>query len=196
MNAVSGMRRNLRVTSQNCRTASGAHSGPAELGIWSVLFVSAQRRRIYLEAQARIPHLSGTCTEFANKPKKRIKRDKPEQLAAPEVVNEVWAMDFMHGQLQDGHCIRLLNIIDDFNREGLGIEIDFSLPSERVIRVLENIIEWRGCPREIRCDDARIHERHFSSLGCEKKNPHLYIQPGKPQQNGYAERHNRTMRYD
>ena len=66
------------------------------------------------------------------KPKKRIKRDKPEQLTVPGVVNEVWSMDFMHDQLQGGRCIRLLNVIDDFNREGLGIEIDFSLPSERV----------------------------------------------------------------
>ena len=45
-------------------------------------------------------------------------------------------MDFMHDQLQDGRCIRLLNVLDDFTREGLGIEIDFSLPSERVIRAL------------------------------------------------------------
>ena len=81
------------------------------------------------------------------KPKKRIKRERPEQLSVPEAINEVWSMDFMHDQLQDGRCIRLLNVIDDFNREGLGIEIDFSLPAERVILSLENIIEWRGCPK-------------------------------------------------
>ena len=53
-------------------------------------------------------------------------------------------MDFMHDQLQGGRSFRLFNVIDDFNREALGIEIDFSLPSERVIRALNQIIEWRG----------------------------------------------------
>lgn len=89
------------------------------------------------------------------KPKKRIKREKPEPLAVPDTINHTWSMDFMHDQLEDGRCIRILNIIDDFNREGLGIEIDFSLPSERVIRVLEQIFEWRGAPRKIRCDMAQ-----------------------------------------
>ena len=56
-------------------------------------------------------------------------------------------MDFMHDQLADGRSIRLFNVIDDYNREGLCIEVDFSLPSERVIRSLDRIIEWRGNPR-------------------------------------------------
>jgi putative transposase len=60
----------------------------------------------------------------------------------------------LHDQLQDGRCIRLLNVIDDYNRECLGMKIDFSLPSERVIRTLENIMEWRGKPATIRCDNG------------------------------------------
>jgi putative transposase len=75
------------------------------------------------------------------KPKKRMVRIKPEPLAVPEVLNQTWSMDFMHDQLQDGRGYRLFNVIDDFNREALGIEADFSLPSERVIRSLEQIIE-------------------------------------------------------
>jgi putative transposase len=131
------------------------------------------------------------------KPKKRINRDKPERLTVPEAVNEVWSMDFMHDQLQNGRCIRLLNVIDDFNREGLGIEIDFSLPSERVIRVLENIIEWRGCPREIRCDNGPEYVSGIFQAWAAKRGIRVrYIQPGKPRQNGYAERYNRTVRYD
>lgn len=131
------------------------------------------------------------------KPGKRRKRDKPEQLAVPETVNQVWSMDFMHDQLQDGRCIRLLNVLDDFTREGLGIEIDFSLPSERVIRALENIIEWRGCPREIRCDNGPEYVSGIFQSWAEKRGIRIrYIQPGKPQQNGYAERYNRTVRYD
>ena len=88
------------------------------------------------------------------KPRKRLKRENPEPLSVPEGINHIWSMDFMHDQLRDGRTIRLLNVIDDFNREGLGIEVDFSLPSERVIRMLEQIIEWRGCPKEIRCDNG------------------------------------------
>lgn len=60
------------------------------------------------------------------KPRKRLVRDKPEPLSVPQTVNEVWSMDFMHDQLVDGRSIRLFNVIDDFNREALGIEIDFS----------------------------------------------------------------------
>ncbi len=58
----------------------------------------------------------------------------------------------MHDQLVDGRCLRLFNVIDDFNREGLGIEVDFSLPAERVTRVLNQIIEWRGKPACLRCE--------------------------------------------
>lgn len=88
------------------------------------------------------------------KPKKRLVREKPEPLSEPTALNQVWSMYFMHDQLSDGRNIRLFNVIDDFNREGLDIEVDFSLPSERVIRSLERIIEWRGRPDRIRCDNA------------------------------------------
>ena len=62
------------------------------------------------------------------KPRKRLKRDQPDTLAAPDAPNAVWSMDFMADQLGDGRPFRLLNVLDDFNREGLGIEVDFSLP--------------------------------------------------------------------
>lgn len=131
------------------------------------------------------------------KPKKRIKRDMPEPLSVPEAINEVWSMDFMHDQLQNGRSVRLFNVIDDFNREGLGMEIDFSLPSERVIRSLEQIIEWRGCPAEIRCDNGPEYISTTLQRWARKKSIKLrHIQPGKPQQNGYVERYNRTVRYD
>ena len=71
------------------------------------------------------------------KPRKRLVREKPEPLAVPEATNQVWSMDFMHDRLEDGRNLRLFNVIDDFNREALGIEVDFSLPSERVIRAFE-----------------------------------------------------------
>lgn len=59
-----------------------------------------------------------------------------------EVPNHIWSMDFMADRLADGRPIRTLNVLDDFNREGLDIEVDFSLPAERVVRNLNRIIEW------------------------------------------------------
>lgn len=131
------------------------------------------------------------------KPKKRLTREKPEPLAQPETINQSWSMDFMHDQLSDGRSFRTFNVIDDFNREGLCIEVDFSLPSERVIRALNQIIEWRGKPKEIRCDNG---PEYISSKIMEWAEQHQiclkHIQPGKPQQNAYVERYNRTVRYD
>ena len=92
------------------------------------------------------------------KPRKRLKREKPDDLVVPEQPNEVWSMDFMADRLGDGRQFRLLNVLDDFNREGLGIEIDFSLPAERVVRALNQIIEWRGAPRKIRVDNVLCPE--------------------------------------
>jgi len=67
------------------------------------------------------------------KPEKRLKRDKPVTLAAPSTINETWSMDFMHDQLEDGRSFRLLNILDDCNREELGIEVDFSIPVDTYV---------------------------------------------------------------
>ena len=130
------------------------------------------------------------------KPKNRIEREKPEPLRVPESINECWSMDFMHDALEDGRAFRLFNVIDDFNREGLGIEADFSLPGERVIRTLEQIIEWRGKPLAIRCDNGPEYISTAVTQWAEKQNIRLeFIQPGKPQQNAYIERYNRTVRY-
>ena len=131
------------------------------------------------------------------KPRHRLVREKPLPLAVPTAINQSWSMDFMHDQLADGRSIRLFNVIDDYNREGLGIEADLSLPSARVIRSLERIIEWRGKPTAIRCDNG---PEYISGTLIEwAKTRHIrldYIQPGKPQQNAYVERYNRTVRYD
>ena len=79
------------------------------------------------------------------KSRKRLKRDIPDALAVPEAPNITWSKDFLADRLAEvGRQFRLLNVLDDFNREGLGIEVDFSLPAERVIRSLNRIIEWRG----------------------------------------------------
>lgn len=131
------------------------------------------------------------------KPKKRLIREKPDSLSVPQSINECWSMDFMHDQLQSGRSYRLFNVIDDFNREGLVIEVDFSLPAERVIRALDQVIEWRGKPLHIRCDNGPEYISHLLAQWAEKhKITLLFIQPGNPQQNAYVERYNRTVRYD
>jgi len=131
------------------------------------------------------------------KPRKRLVREKPEPLTVPTAKNEVWSMDFMHDALSDGRSFRLFNVLDDFNREGLGIEVDLSLPASRVIRALDQIIEWRGQPSVIRCDNGPEYVSHELRAWAAKRTIRIeFIQPGKPQQNAYIERFNRTVRYD
>ena len=131
------------------------------------------------------------------KPKKRLHRDKPEALAVPDDINTVWSMDFMHAELSNGQSFRTFNVIDDFNREGLGIEVDLSLPALRVIRSLNQIIEWRGKPKAIRCDNGPEYISHALAHWARRQEIKLmFIQPGNPQQNAYVERYNRTVRYD
>lgn len=131
------------------------------------------------------------------KPRRRLTREKPAPLAVPHRSNQVWSMDFMQDGLSDGRSIRLFNVIDDFNREALGMEIDFSLPSARIIRALERIIEWRGKPQAIRCDNGPENISGLIQAWADRMGIRLaYIQPGKPQQNAYVERFNRTVRYE
>jgi putative transposase len=131
------------------------------------------------------------------KPRKRLVRQTPQPLSVPERINEVWSMDFMHDQLHDGRCFRLFNVIDDFNRESLGIEVDLSLPAQRVIRSLNQIIAWRGKPKAIRSDNGPEYISDVFKQWAVDSNIELrYTQPGNPQQNAYVERFNRTVRYE
>ena len=131
------------------------------------------------------------------KPKRRIKRNKPVPLAVPDKINQSWSMDFMHDALTDGRAFRLFNVIDDYNREALTVEIDFSLPAQRVIRSLNQLIEYRGKPVQIRCDNGPEYiSNALKDWALEQDIILSYIEPGNPQQNAYVERYNRTMRYD
>lgn len=131
------------------------------------------------------------------KPKRRIKRDKPDALSVPELINQVWSIDFMSDSLSNGRSIRTFNVLDDYNREGLAIDVDLSLPSSRVIRSLEQIIEWRGKPASIRCDNGPEYiSQELTNWANKQKITLIYIQPGKPTQNAYIERFNRTVRHE
>ncbi len=102
----------------------------------------------------------------------------------------------MHHTLTNGRAFRLLNVIDDHNREGLGIEIDFSQLAARVIRALDKIIEWRGKPQAIRSDNGPGYTSGLLAAWADKNNIKLdFIQPDNPQQNAYIERYNRVVQY-
>lgn len=131
------------------------------------------------------------------KPRKRLKRDKPDPLSVPQAINQAWLMDFMSDSLNDGRTIRTFNVMDDYNREGLTVEVDTSLPSLRVIRALEQVIEWRGKPLALRCDNGPEYvSQTLIGWANEQQITLLYIQPGKPNQNAYIERFNRTARHE
>lgn len=129
------------------------------------------------------------------KHKKRLPARVVEPLVWPIQPNITWSMDFMHDTLSNGVSFRSLNVIDDFNREVMAITMDTSLTSKRVIRELDQLIGWRGAPQKIRVDNgpefiADAMSQWAKGRGIEIK----FIQPGKPYQNGYMERFNRSFR--
>ena len=122
--------------------------------------------------------------------KKRLPARVKQALFQPDRVNQVWSMDFMQDSLWNGRRFRMLNIIDDFNREVLGIEVDTSLPSLRIIRILAQLKETRGLPEMIRVDNGPEFMSHKIDSWCKLNQVKLvFIQPGKPTQNAYIEQY-------
>ena len=106
-------------------------------------------------------------------------------------------MDSTASQLTDGRSFRTLNVLDDSNREGLTIEVDFSFPAERVVRALNQVIQWRGKPDAIRVDNGPKYIIATPQVWAAQRRIELnYIQPRKPKQNAYLERYNRTVRQE
>ena len=129
------------------------------------------------------------------KGKKRLPSRNPEPLAVPADMNQCWSIDFMSDSLFCGRRFRTFNVVDDYNREALAIEVDLSLPSVRVVRVLERIVAWRGYPVKIRMDNGPEFISLTLADWAEKHDIQLeFIKPGKPTQNSYVERFNRTYR--
>jgi putative transposase len=129
------------------------------------------------------------------KPKKRLPARVAQALVVPVQANQTWSLDFMCDSLSNGRTFRTLNVIDDFNREALWIEVDTSLPAERVVRVLEQLLDWRGKPTRIRMDNGpELISQRMESWAKDHHIELLHIQPGKPAQNAYIERFNRTYR--
>ena len=148
--------------------------------------------------QKRVDRVS--CAMKLNLPrrtKKRVPRREAQPLEVISLPNKMWSMDFVHDSLYRGRgrCFRTLNINDEGVREALAIEVDTSLPALRVIRVLEQLKERRGLPEQIRVDNGPEFISQKLVDWCEKQGVKLcYIQPGKPTQNAFIERFNRTFR--
>ncbi len=133
-----------------------------------------------------------------NRPR-RAKRRLPtrplQPLLAPATLNGTWALDFMSDTLYDGRRFRTLNVIDEGNREALAVEVATSIPGSRVVSVLDQLVAIHGAPRALRCDNGPELVSEALRDWAERRGVALhFIQPGKPNQNAYIERFNRTYR--
>lgn len=132
-----------------------------------------------------------------NRGRKRLPARVKQPLIVPVRPNDTWSMDFMHDTLMNGRKFRVLNVIDDFNREALRIEPYFSIGSNLVIKILERLVFERGKPLGIRVDNGPEFISSALTEWCMDRSIKLiYIQPGKPMQNAYIERFNRSYRDD
>lgn len=133
------------------------------------------------------------------KSRKRVLARVKQPLVQPLYPNLHWSMDFMRDSLFQGKPFRAFNVIDDFNREALNITIAKSITANRVITALEEVIQWRGKPEKIRVDNGPEFIAEALRQWCdapEQKIELVFIEKGKPSQNGYIERFNRTFRED
>jgi putative transposase len=129
------------------------------------------------------------------KKKRRLPSRNPRVLDVPLTLNASWSMDFMSDSLWNGQKYRTFNVIDDCNREALGIEVDTNLPAARVCRTLDRIAEFRGYPAQIRCDNGPEFISALLADWASGNSVHLeFIEPGKPTQNSFIERFNRSFR--
>ena len=113
----------------------------------------------------------------------------------PTEANERWSMDFISDAIADGRRFRALTIVDDVTRESPAIEVDTSLPGERVVRVLETVGETRGFPKAIVCDNGPEFRSEALDQWADRRGVALlFIQPGKPIQNAFAESFNGRLR--
>lgn len=138
------------------------------------------------------------CALRLNLPR-RTKRRVPvrprQPLEAPAVLNRTWALDFMHDRLYDGRPFRTLNVLDEGNREGLAIEAAASLPSWRVVAVLDELVAIHGPPAALRLDNGpEFVAEPVAQWAATQGIALRFIQPGKPDQNAFIERFNRTYR--
>ena len=173
------------------QTLSGRHPG---WGFWKLhhrlrkngLLINHKRTwRIYRAMGLHLPR----------RLKKRLPARVKQPLVVPDAANGCWSLDFTSDVLTDGRRFRTLNVLDDYNRQLLGVEIDFSLPAARVVQVLARLVECHGRPVQLRTDNGPEFISARLTEWCEAQGVILHwIQPGKPTQNAYIERFNGSFR--
>jgi len=132
---------------------------------------------------------------YRRKLKRRLPNREKETLLTPNEKNVSWSMDFVSDVLTNGRRFRVLNIIDDFNREAVAMEIGTSMPAERVIRIMEKVTWCYGKPESIRVDNGPEFNAETFKSWCNGNDIKIkYIQPGKPTQNSFIERFNGSYR--
>lgn len=129
------------------------------------------------------------------KGKRRLPARVKQPLEQQVELNRTWSMDFMSDSLACGRKFRTLNVIDDGSREALTVEVATSIAAPKVIRILEQLIDWRGKPDVIRVDNGPEFTGTVFTGWCGENGISIqFIQPGKPMQNGYIERFNGSYR--
>lgn len=155
------------------------------------------RREGFTDNHKRVHRLyraEGLQVRRRTRRKQRLARGagQPEPPTQP---NQRWSLDFMHDRLSNGRALRLLTVVDNYTRECLWIEADTSLPGARVARVLDQLVELRGCPTQLLSDNGP----EFAGLVLDRwahhhQVHHRFIDPGKPSQNGQNESFNGRLR--
>lgn len=129
------------------------------------------------------------------KNKRRLPARNPEPLTVPAQYGDCWSMDFMSDRLHNSVRYRTFNVIDDFNREILGIDIGVGMPAKRVTRYLDRLAAWYGYPKKIRVDNGpEFTSSEFTDWAGQHQIQIDYIQPGRPYQNAFIERFNKSYR--
>lgn len=164
------------------------------LGFWKLYRRLRSRGHRWNHKRVRRVYLA-LGLNLRRRTKKRVPKRDPQPLVVPQKPNQVWSADFMSDALYNGVRFRTFNVLDDFNREVLAIEIDTSLPGERLVRVFCQLAETRGLPDMLRTDNGPEFMSETFTTWCEDHGVMLdYIEPGKPNQNAYVERFNRSYR--
>jgi len=141
--------------------------------------------RVYCQLRLNLPRRT----------KRRVPHRERQPLLVEPRMNAVWALDFMRDTLYSGRVFRTLNVLDEANRGALGIDVAVSIPAARVTTFLTQMIDLHGRPAAIRCDNGPELTSQAFTDWCKQQEIELrFIQPGKPDQNAYIERFNRTYR--
>jgi putative transposase len=133
--------------------------------------------------------------QVRNRRQRRVRFVRGPKLPPPTAPNQRWSLDFMHDRLATGRKFRILTIVDDFSRESPAIDVAYSMPTRRVIAVLEQLAQVRGLPRSLKCDNGTEFTSYEMLRWAGQRGIQLeFIDPGKPTQNAYIESFNRRVR--